>query len=77
MKVSISEAARILGVSINTLRRWDKQGRLKAERTRAGHRRYDLAKLKRLAKHRPPDPGATRLTLGYAQSPAFGGLGDR
>ena len=48
MNVSIAKAAQILGVSITTLRRWDVEGKLKAERTPAGHRRYDLAKLQRL-----------------------------
>ena len=67
VKVAISEAARILGVSISTLRRWDKEGKLKADRTPAGHRRYDLAQLKRLAVHRLPDPRATRITIGYAR----------
>jgi molybdopterin-binding protein len=35
---SISEAARTLGISIDTLRRWDRQGRIKTERD-AGNRR--------------------------------------
>lgn len=67
MRVRISEAARILGVSIETLRRWDKAGKLKAQRTPAGHRRYDLAQLKRLAVHRLPEPESTRITIGYAR----------
>ena len=69
MRVSISEAARILGVSITTLRRWDNEGKLTAERTPAGHRRYDLDKLKRLAVNRlTGDPEeATRITIGYAR----------
>lgn len=44
--VSIGEAAKALGVSITTLRRWEASGRLAAEHTAGGHRRYDLAKLK-------------------------------
>ena len=46
--VGIGEAAQVqvLGVSIPRLRRWDTQGKLVAERTKAGHRRYDLAALK-------------------------------
>ena len=43
---SISEAAQALGVSITTLRRWEASGRLVAEHTAGGHRRYDPAKLK-------------------------------
>ena len=41
--VSIGQASKILGVSISTLRRWDKEGRLVAEYTPAGHRRYKIS----------------------------------
>ncbi|MDR0999391.1 MAG: MerR family DNA-binding transcriptional regulator, partial [Clostridiales bacterium] len=44
--VTIGEASKILGVSITTLRRWDKEGRLIPEKTTSGHRRYDILKLK-------------------------------
>ncbi|MDD2609498.1 MAG: helix-turn-helix domain-containing protein, partial [Giesbergeria sp.] len=44
--VSIGEAAKTLGVSITTLRRWEAAGKLSAEHTAGGHRRYDLAKLR-------------------------------
>ena len=44
--VGIGEAAAALGVSITTLRRWEASGKLAAEHTAGGHRRYDLAKLK-------------------------------
>ncbi len=44
--VSIGEAAKALGVSVTTLRRWEASGRLVAEHTAGGHRRYDLAKLR-------------------------------
>jgi len=43
--VGIGEAAQALGVSIATLRRWEAEGRLLAEHTAGGRRRYDLAKL--------------------------------
>jgi putative resolvase len=45
MKVGIGEAAKILGVSIETLRRWEQAGKIKSERTPNGHRRYDTSKL--------------------------------
>jgi len=38
--VSIGEASTMLGVSKQTLRRWDSEGKLFAERTPTGHRRY-------------------------------------
>lgn len=44
--VGIGEAASALGVSITTLRRWETEGKLTAEYTAGGHRRYDLSKLK-------------------------------
>lgn len=44
--ISIGEAAAVLGVSITTLRRWEASGKLVAEHTAGGHRRYDLNKLR-------------------------------
>ena len=38
--LGISEASYRLGVSVDTLRRWDSEGRLKATRTLGGQRRY-------------------------------------
>jgi putative resolvase len=45
MKASISVAAKHLGVSQDTLRRWERAGKITAERTARGHRRFDLSKL--------------------------------
>lgn len=64
----IGEAAAYLGVSVETLRRWDREGSLVAGRSRAGGRSYTLAQLDehagRVAKpevvgalRRPPRPG--------------------
>ncbi len=44
--VGIREASLALGVSISTLRRWEATGKLAADHTAGGHRRYDLSKLK-------------------------------
>ena len=38
--ISIGEAASILGVSLDTLRRWDKSGKLTSVKSEGGHRRY-------------------------------------
>ncbi len=44
---SIQEAAEFLGISPQTLRRWEREGRLLPdERTPGGRRRYDLARLR-------------------------------
>jgi putative resolvase len=64
--VSISEAAEVLGVSITTLRRWEAAGKLVAEHTAGGHRRYDLAKL-RPELFRAADQGK-RKTIAYARA---------
>jgi putative resolvase len=45
MKTSIGRAAQELGVSRDTLRRWEKSGKITVERTPKGHRRYNLALL--------------------------------
>ena len=64
MKVRISRAAKELGVSIDTLRRWEAAGKIEVERTPGGHRRYDLAKLRGVMPRQAP---AVRLTLAYAR----------
>ena len=42
------EAARLLGVSLDTLRRWDRQGRIRTERDAANRRVVPAAEIKRL-----------------------------
>lgn len=62
--VSIGEAAQILGVSISTLRRWDREGKISSIRTSGNQRRYDLRTLR---------PNGTRdlidrrVTVAYAR----------
>lgn len=68
MKVSIQKAAKVLGVSITTLRRWEEEGKIQAERTAGGHRRYDLGKLQAVAgRARLLVPEETRVTIAYAR----------
>ncbi|MCD6442079.1 helix-turn-helix domain-containing protein [bacterium] len=43
--LTISKAAKFLGVSIDTLRRWDSKGKLKAIRSSGGHRYYSKEQL--------------------------------
>jgi molybdopterin-binding protein len=45
---SASEAAAALGISLDTLRRWDKAGRIKVERDRSNHRVVSAAEIDRL-----------------------------
>ena len=46
--VPASEAARSLGISLDTLRRWDRQGRIQTERDAANRRLVPVAEIKRL-----------------------------
>lgn len=49
--IGIIEAAQILGVTAQTLRRWDYSGKLKSIRIGvAGHRRYSMEALERFMK---------------------------
>ncbi|WP_018665518.1 MerR family transcriptional regulator, partial [Heyndrickxia acidiproducens] len=42
MRVNIGKVAETVGVTVDTIRRWEKEGKIKSERSSAGHRRYDL-----------------------------------
>lgn len=60
---SIGKVARYMGVSVVTLRRWEKDGKLLSDsRTFGQHRRYDAYRIQRLfQKHKP------KAIVGYAR----------
>lgn len=58
--LTISEAAKVKGVSPSTLRRWESEGKLIPERTPNGHRRYDLSQLLNIKSE-------LSFTVGYAR----------
>ncbi|MHB1890954.1 MAG: IS607 family transposase [Acidimicrobiales bacterium] len=63
--VSIGVAANEMGVHPDTLRRWEREGKIEpVERTPGGRRRYDLSKLRHLAPHKAP---SSRTTIAYAR----------
>lgn len=53
-RIPVGEAARILGVSITTLRRWEREGRITPGRTPGGQRRYSIADVEALAAGESP-----------------------
>ncbi len=52
--LTVTEAAKILKVSADTLRNWEKAGKLIPERTKGGARRYQLSVLQSLLKEKAP-----------------------
>ena len=62
--VSLSEAARALGVSLDTLRRWERTGKLRAVRDERNRRRVPRSEIERLApapaRHRAGDALSAR-----------------
>jgi putative resolvase len=65
---TIGEASRMLGVSIPTLRRWDKAGKLEPDvRTQGGHRRYSESALRRFLGKPLPVPRDARKVVLYAR----------
>ena len=63
--VSIKKAADILGVSTQTLRRWEAEGRgVPSQRTHGGQRRYDMSQLAPPISTKAPN---NQLTIAYAR----------
>jgi len=77
--ISISQAAELLGVSVPTLHRWEKEGRLAPDTfTPGGHRRYDEMRLRRMAGGRvtPVSGEESAVTLAYARVSSSDQKGD-
>ena len=67
---AIGEAAEILGVSVPTLRRWDKLDKLSPDvRTGGGHRRYSETALRQFLGKPLELPGSERKVVLYARVP--------
>jgi molybdopterin-binding protein len=63
-ELSLGEAARAIGVSVDTLRRWDRAGKLKTTRDSRNRRRVPATEVERLrgapARHRTEDSFSAR-----------------
>ena len=67
--ITISEATTMLGVSVCTLRRWDKENKLKSDiRTIGNHRRYLLSKIIRIIN---PKKGIKRVSICYSRVSSY------
>ncbi|GET37667.1 IS607 family transposase [Microseira wollei] len=64
--ISIGDAAKELGVSVDTIRRWADQGKIRYERAPSGHRRFYLADIKRITP-RDLKQLSGRITINYAR----------
>lgn len=70
-----SEAARALGISLDTLRRWDREGRLRTRRDKANRRVVPAAEIERLrGKTEPPVLSARNHFRGVVRDVEFDGL---
>ncbi len=65
---SIGEAAKYLGVSVSTLRRWENDGKLVPERTQGQQRRYPISLL---APNLTKVSSQNRLTIAYARVSSY------
>src|SRR5919198_4673743 len=70
-----SEAARALGISLDTLRRWDRTGRIRTERDQANRRLVPVAEIDRLRGGREShDLSARNRFAGVVRSVQLDGL---
>ena len=70
MLLTIQELSDKLNVSKETLRRWERDGKLTSERTEGKHRRYDLNTINTSLIHKPST--STRKTILYARVSTHG-----
>ena len=71
---SASEAARALGISLDTLRRWDRQGRIRTRRDPANRRVVAAAEVERLRGSQPHTLSARNHFRGIVQRIEIDGL---
>src|SRR5213080_1868417 len=69
-----SEAARALGISLDTLRRWDRQGRIRVRRDAANRRVVPAKEVERLRGQEPQGLSARNRFPGVVQSVRVEGL---
>jgi molybdopterin-binding protein len=78
-QLTLGEAAKAIGVSIDTLRRWDRSGKLRTQRDERNHRVVSVQEVSRLTGRPPRHPTGTRLSArnrfaGVVRSVEMGGV---
>jgi molybdopterin-binding protein len=68
------EAAQRLGISLDTLRRWDRDGRIRTERDDRNRRVVPVAEIERLRAERPHGLSARNRLVGTVASVEVDGL---
>ncbi len=71
---AVGEAARALGISLDTLRRWDRQGRITTERDSANRRIVAASEIERLRSDRADTFSARNRLPGIVSSVEMDGL---
>lgn len=72
--LSAGDAARELGISIDTLRRWDRQGRIRVTRDGANRRQVAASEIARLRGDAPSGISARNRLQGVVRSVEVDGL---
>ena len=69
----LGQAADMLSVSVDTLRRWEREGRIRVERSAGGQRTISLAEVRRVAAERRTEVHE-RPTVARSARNAFAGI---
>jgi molybdopterin-binding protein len=70
----LGQAAEMLQVSVETVRRWEREGRLRVERSPGGQRLVPLSEVTRLAAERRASAGGERPTVARSARNTFSGI---
>lgn len=58
--LTVGQAAKIVGVSVDTLKRYEQRGLIKSERTPTGHRRFLRSDVEKLLRPSQATPSGTQ-----------------
>jgi molybdopterin-binding protein len=67
-RLRVGQAAEMLGVTVETIRRWETEGRLRIERSRGGQRLVPIAEVTRLMAERRRTGGDRPIVAGSARN---------